>query len=238
MDDLFDDLDPLTTDKPSNDARISTLIEPFYSAEMARALEVAARLHASQTRKSTAIPYLSHLLGTCAIAIEYGATQEEAIGALLHDVIEDVEPVDIARAAVRSFGTAVEQIVEGCSDAVAGEKPPWVTRKSDYIAELAHETNPSILLVSASDKLHNARTIVADGHRSGADVWCRFNADRDCVLWYYESLVLVFESNGHSHKALTAELSRTVAEMRRLPFGADCPEAQVSGCPEPRVVMP
>ncbi len=132
----------------------------------------------------------------------------------------------------------VEQIVDGCSDAVAGEKPPWLTRKKDYIAELANETNPSILLVSASDKLHNARTIVADGHRFGADVWSRFNADRDCVLSYYESLVSVFESNGHSHTALTAELSRTVTEMRRLPFHTDCPEAQVSDCPKPRAVMP
>ncbi len=65
---------------------------PFYSNELARAFQVAARLYAGQTRKQTDIPYLSHLLGTCAIAIEYGANQEEAIGALLHDAIEDVEP--------------------------------------------------------------------------------------------------------------------------------------------------
>lgn len=228
----------MNSDFDPNKAPTAFPSRPFYSDELARALEVAARLHADQTRKQTDIPYLSHLLGTCAIAIEYGATQEEAIAALLHDVIEDVEPVEVARTEVRSFGATIEGIVNGCSDAEAGNKGPWMDRKRAYIAVLAHETNPSILLVSASDKLHNARTIVADGHRSGADVWCRFNADRDCVLWYYKSLVLLFESNGHSHKALTAELSRTVAEMRRLPFHADCPEAQVSDCAKPRAVMP
>ena len=46
----------------------------LYSPRLIQALETAARLHATQSRKGTRIPYLAHLLGTCAIALEYGAS--------------------------------------------------------------------------------------------------------------------------------------------------------------------
>jgi GTP pyrophosphokinase len=68
-------------------------------------------------RKGTTIPYLSHLLGTCAIALDYGANEDEAIAALLHDAVEDGEPTEAARATVWSFGEEVGRIVEGCTDA-------------------------------------------------------------------------------------------------------------------------
>ena len=88
----------------------------LYSDRFVRALAAAAQMHAAQVRKATTIPYVSHLLGTCAIALEYGADEDEAIAALLHDAIEDVEPIDDARAAVASFGDRVLEIVMGCSD--------------------------------------------------------------------------------------------------------------------------
>ena len=77
-----------------------------YSPRLIDALGVAARLHVAQQRKGSDVPYLSHLLGTCSIALEYGADEEEAIAALLHDAIEDVEPVEEARAAVAAFGAS------------------------------------------------------------------------------------------------------------------------------------
>jgi (p)ppGpp synthase/HD superfamily hydrolase len=88
----------------------------LYSERLIRALEAAAQLHATQRRKGTQIPYLSHLLGTCAIALEYGAAEDEAIAALLHDAIEDVTPTEQARAAVAEFGERVLRIVEACTD--------------------------------------------------------------------------------------------------------------------------
>ena len=71
-----------------------------YSDRLLEALAAAAQIHGSQVRKGTTIPYLSHLLGTCAIALDYGANEDEAIAALLHDAIEDGEPTDAARATV------------------------------------------------------------------------------------------------------------------------------------------
>ena len=46
-------------------------------------------VHAGQVRKGTEVPYVAHLLGVASIALEYGANEDEAIAALLHDAAED-----------------------------------------------------------------------------------------------------------------------------------------------------
>jgi GTP pyrophosphokinase len=195
---------------------IPTPPEPWlYSHRFLLALEVAATMHAAQRRKGSDIPYVSHLLGTCSIALEYGADEDEAIAALLHDAIEDLEPTEAARAAVAKFGERVLTIVEGCTDADTHPKPPWRERKERYIAHLA-EADASTLLVSASDKLHNARSILTDLRRTGDAVWDRFNVSRDQTLWYYRELVAAFRANPAHQPALIDELDRTVAEMERL----------------------
>ena len=83
------------------------------------------------------------------------------------------------------------------------------------MAGLEHEPG-SVLLVSAADKLHNARAIVADLRATGADAWNRFNAPKDDILWYYTAVVDAFRANPVHHAALVGELERVVADMRRL----------------------
>jgi GTP pyrophosphokinase len=51
------------------------------------ALTYATQLHAYQTRKGGGVPYISHLLGVASIVLEYGANEDEAIAALLHDAV-------------------------------------------------------------------------------------------------------------------------------------------------------
>ena len=53
------------------------------------AAELAFRLHDAQQRKGTTIPYLSHLRAVSALVLEHGGDQEQAVAALLHDVVED-----------------------------------------------------------------------------------------------------------------------------------------------------
>ena len=189
--------------------------ESLYSERFLQALDAAARMHGAQRRKGSDIPYVSHLLGTCSIAMQYGADEDESIAALLHDAIEDVRPTDSARQAVAFFGRRVLAIVEGCTDADTHPRPPWRERKERYIAHLA-EADASILLVSASDKLHNARAILADLRRVGDKVWDRFTASRDETIWYYRSLVDAFRANPEHDPELIAELDRTVAEIEQL----------------------
>jgi (p)ppGpp synthase/HD superfamily hydrolase len=188
---------------------------PHYGSRLIEALGVAAQLHARQLRKGSEVPYLSHLLGTCSIALEYGADEDEAIAALLHDAIEDVQPVEEARAAVGAFGPRVLRIVEGCTDSDVHPKPPWRTRKEAYVAHV-HEADASILLVSAADKLHNARSVVADLRRHGSATWARFTGGQEGSLWYYRALVDAFCANPAHQPDLVNELDRVVCEMESL----------------------
>ena len=125
------------------------------------ALAYAADLHARQWKKGTTIPYVAHLLGTCAITLEHGADEDTAIAALLHDAIEDQGGVAIEVVIRERYGERVAAIVRGCSDSDGEPKPPWRERKEAYIAHLA-TADSATLLVSASDKLDNARRILAD----------------------------------------------------------------------------
>jgi hypothetical protein len=53
------------------------------------AFAFASRLHANQRRKGSAVPYIAHLMSVSALVLEHGGTQDQAIGALLHDAVED-----------------------------------------------------------------------------------------------------------------------------------------------------
>jgi GTP pyrophosphokinase len=189
-----------------------------YGSRLIDALGVAARLHARQRRKGSDIPYLAHLLGTCAIALEHGATEDQAIAALLHDAIEDVEPVETARAAVAEFGAEVLRIVEACTDTDQHPKPPWRARKEAYVAHL-RDADASVLLVSGADKLYNARSVVSDLVVHGEEVWERFTGGKQGTLWYYRALVDVLRENPRSRLELVDELERVVIEMERLAAG-------------------
>jgi GTP pyrophosphokinase len=184
-----------------------------------RAFGIASEIHALQVRKGTSVPYLSHLMSVAALVLEHGGDEDAAISGLLHDAIEDSDDGIQTEARIRSeFGARVADTVVGCSDAVAvpGEaKAPWRERKERYIRHLASETAPCVLLVSACDKLHNARAIVADLRAIGAAVWGRFS-QRDPAehLWYYQSLADCYA--GRVPEALAAELNRVLADMRAL----------------------
>jgi len=177
-------------------------------------LEYARALHAWQFRKGTTVPYLAHLLGVASLALENGATQDEAIAALLHDALEDQGHQGRTAQEIRErFGADVLATVQGCTDA-DGEpgqpKPPWRQRKEAYLAHLEH-ASPSVRLVSACDKLHNARALLADYRVLGEALWPRFNGGRDGTLWYYGALVDAFSRQAGT--PVVAELQRVVAEL-------------------------
>lgn len=161
------------------------------------ALVWAAELHGDQVRKGTSIPYVSHLLAVCALVIEFGGTEDEAIAALLHDAVEDLGDPSMLDRIRKRFGDHVAAIVDACSDTDQQPKPDWSERKQAYLAHLREpRTGPDVLLVSACDKLHNLRSIVADHKRIGEQLWRRFNADREAQLWYYGELTDVFAERG------------------------------------------
>jgi (p)ppGpp synthase/HD superfamily hydrolase len=183
------------------------------SARFEEALVFATRLHAQQQRKGGQIPYISHLLAVCALVLEAGGNEDEAISALLHDAIED-QGGDATRQEIRRrFGESIVAIVDGCSDTDVVPKPPWQPRKAAYIARM-QTASPSILLVSAADKLHNARAILNDYRILGEALWQRFAGGKAGTLWYYQSLLAVYKERGTN--PLIAELERTLDELETL----------------------
>lgn len=184
-----------------------------YGEKFEEALTYAARLHRDQTRKATGIPYVTHLLAVAAIVGENGGTEDEVVAALLHDAPED-QGGETRLAEIRErFGAEVADIVAGNSDTYQEPKPPWRGRKERYVAHVARAPH-SVRLVSAADKVHNARSVLADLRRLGEDLWPRFNGGREGTLWYYRALVEAFRSAGSN--PVVEELDRVVGELERL----------------------
>jgi (p)ppGpp synthase/HD superfamily hydrolase len=191
------------------------------SSRFDNAFVFASRLHADQVRKGTRIPYIAHLMSVAAIVLEHGGDEDEVIAALLHDAVEDRGGQATRDEISARFGERVARIVDGCTDAIPdsdGGKGEWGPRKQAYIAHLA-EAEPSVLLVSTADKLHNARAILGDYRDIGEKLWERFNGKKDGTLWYYKALAKAFQASG-KHARLVAELDRTVEELHKL-AGAD-----------------
>jgi len=174
----------------------------------------ATRAHDNQMRKKTGIPFVAHILGVTAIALEYGANETEGIGALLHDTVEDCGGEERLRDIREKFGDGVARIVDGCTDTYETRKPPWLERKQAYIEHLK-SSDGSTRLVSASDKLHNTRAILAELRRHGLEVFERFAGKKEGTVWYYRTLVTAFRQHG-DHSDLIDELDRVVSEIEKF----------------------
>ncbi len=103
----------------------------------------------------------------------------------------------------------------------ADPKPPWRQRKEDYVAHIP-DASPSVRLVSAADKLHNARAILGDYRELEGQLWSRFTGGKAGTLWYYRALVTAFRVTAMTDglRRLVDELDRVVTELERL---ADAP---------------
>lgn len=180
------------------------------SARFDDAFLYASRLHAEQVRKGSGEPYLAHLMAVCSLALENGADEDQAIAALLHDAVEDQGGAETLAVIRERFGARVAEIVAGCSDSQEAIKPDWRPRKEAYLAQLRREP-AEVLLISAADKLHNARAILRDYREIGEALWPRFTGGKDGVLWYYGALAEGFRGTGPER--LADELTRTVDSL-------------------------
>ena len=183
-----------------------------------RAIDYARHLHIEH-RKATRIPYMAHLLGVASMVmgeagqVPFPVTEDMVIAALLHDAAEDhggQTRIDDIRC---NFGPEVARMVEGLSDTFVedpSQKEDWDHRKTSYLGRLPRETLQT-QLISAADKLYNARTILDEYRAIGPRVWDRFHRSRDLQLWYFNELLKVFKSAGTNR--IIEELDRVVADL-------------------------
>jgi (p)ppGpp synthase/HD superfamily hydrolase len=202
---------------------------PRLGPRLQRAFRYAAEKHAGQTRKQTAVPYLSHLMAVASLVLEAGGDEDMAIAALLHDVVEDCGGLPRLREVRKLFGARVAKTVEGCTDSFGEPKPEWIERKKDYLREVKH-ADADTRLVSAADKLHNVRTILADYRQDGEAVWTRFNGKKEGTLWYYRALSNEYRRRGPNRNTGELEIAVTELELAvaknspQVPGDESCPE--------------
>ena len=182
------------------------------------AVDYARTLHIER-RKGTDIPYMAHLLGVAALVMaEAGhasipVTEDMVIAALLHDAVEDHGGFPRLKDIEANFGANVARLVKGLTDSFSedgGNKGPWEERKKTYIEHLKSEP-ADVQLISAADKLYNAKSMLDDYRVIGPELWKRFHRARKEQLWYFNALLEVFKASGWSRTA--QDLERVVAEL-------------------------
>lgn len=187
---------------------------------LTRAVDYARKLH-TETRKGTEIPYIAHLLGVASLVMgEAGrtipVTEDMVIAAILHDVVEDHGGKPRLDDVRKTFGEHVANMVEGLSDTLAEDhdkKEGWEERKTAYLRKL-HDESIDVLLISVADKLYNAKAVLDDYKEIGPEVWKRFKRGRNEQLWYFDSLIAIFQLRMSNR--IVDELQRVVAELASL----------------------
>jgi hypothetical protein len=184
-----------------------------FSTAFEAALVYATTIHAGQVRRKTGMPYVAHLLGVTSIVLEHGGNEEEAIGAVLHDAVEDAGGQRRLQDIRERFGETVAAIVMGCTDSDVFPRPPWRERKEAYLKHLP-EASASVRLVAAADKLHNARALRRILRSIGPSIWERYSGGKEGTLWYFRALADGFASAGPA--SLADELGHVVTEIEQL----------------------
>jgi (p)ppGpp synthase/HD superfamily hydrolase len=202
---------------------------PELTPRFTQAFDYARQVHTG-FRKGSQVPYLAHLLGVASLVlgetdyVPFEVTEDMAIGALLHDAVEDEGGLPRLHDIEAKFGKGVAQIVEGLSDSFevdGNNKQTWELRTRSYIERLPGEP-PGTLLVSVADKLYNCRSILEDYRKIGPDVWKRFKRGRREQIWYFEELLKVFQAKCPGWR-IVDELKATVGELRQISAGEASP---------------
>ena len=169
-----------------------------------QAIEFAANAHASQVRKGTNIPYIVHPIRVAEILARfYCFSQPVLIAGVLHDTREDTS---VKAAEIRNqFGEKVCEIVESVSE--MNKKDDWKTRKLRTI-NLLKNAPLDVLWVEAADKLDNIMAIRHDFSELGDKVWERFNASKEDIQWYYQSLADVFVDRKKDNRHLSGLIAQ------------------------------
>jgi GTP pyrophosphokinase len=189
---------------------------PLLTERFDQALHYATRHHARQLRKGTPIPYAAHLLAAASLVLEMHGDEDEAIGALLHDVVEDGGGERALREIEAAFGPKVARIVLDNSDSVPAEgeeKPRWYERKKAYLDAFPRKS-PAALRVSLADKVHNARSILLDYRSEGDVLWGRFGQGQGIATRiYYRELAAAFD---RERERIGPAAAPFVDELRRV----------------------
>jgi (p)ppGpp synthase/HD superfamily hydrolase len=185
------------------------------------AVDYARKVH-TERRKGTEVPYMAHLLGVASLVmgevgyVQFPVTEDMVIAALLHDAAEDHGGTVRLKDIENNFGSNVARMVAGLSDSFTedpSKKQSWLERKQTYIQRLREEP-ADVQLISAADKLYNAKAILEDYRMIGPRVWERFKRGRNDQIRYFDELIQVYKSYGVNR--IVDELERVVNDLKQI----------------------
>jgi (p)ppGpp synthase/HD superfamily hydrolase len=143
-----------------------------YSLRLDRALSVAAIVHRAQKRKGTLVPYVMHPFHVAMILERHGYGETLKVAAVLHDVLEDVDPTDkeactalretfpallgeapedpeafaaaLAEFVGQEFGPEVLALVQGVTEEKKDERGHTVPWGERKTRQMAHYRSPGV----------------------------------------------------------------------------------------------
>ena len=191
---------------------------PLLSKRFDAALAFASELHRGQSRKHSDVPYISHLLAVCALVLEHGGDENQAIAALLHDGPEDQGGQATLDRIRGEFGDDVATLVEECTErsALGGTKGAgnWKERKQAYLVQLVSMSSRAAL-IAGCDKLHNAQCLIGALLEHGDTVFKRFGGLARGTRWWYGQLAVTL--GPRLPKSLERALIHAANEIEMLP---------------------
>jgi (p)ppGpp synthase/HD superfamily hydrolase len=161
----------------------------IYSPILERAIRTASEFHRTQTRKGSALPYISHSAGVMLILQRAGFDDDRLLAAaVLHDAVEDTDCT--FEMLGEQFPPEVVGWVSETSERKldeAGTDRSWIDRKREHLAHAASASFEARAIILA-DKYHNLYSMLYD-LQQGETVWERFNAPAEHVLWYNREMI-------------------------------------------------
>ena len=147
------------------------------------AIQFAAEKHRDQKRKGSNIPYIVHPMEVMYILTENNCEKDVIIAGILHDVLEDT---NTTKEEIKfNFGQRILDLVQSESE---DKTKTWQERKQ-YTIDCLKTDSIETKLVCCADKLSNIRSMSSDLKIIGEKLWEKFNAPKEKIKWYYESLV-------------------------------------------------
>lgn len=156
-------------------------------------------------------------MAVAALVIDLAEDEDEAIAALLHDVVEDGGGLEALDEIHRRWGRVVANLVEECTDEVVPTDRSWRERKADDLRGYSGKS-AAALRIALADKTDNTHTLLRALAGEGDALFARHAAgDRATFLWYYGALVEAFDLRaddlGSAGRALLGEFRHTVAQL-------------------------
>ncbi|QDH71673.1 bifunctional (p)ppGpp synthetase/guanosine-3',5'-bis(diphosphate) 3'-pyrophosphohydrolase [Lysobacter alkalisoli] len=142
--------------------RAAGYLDETQRLRLRRAWAVGAAAHAGQTRKSGE-PYITHPVAVARVLAEQGMDAETLIAAILHDTIEDT-PLT-RQCLADEFGETVAELVDGVTklDKLQFRDRAEAAAESFRKMLLAMSRDLRVILIKLADRLHNMRTLGAQG---------------------------------------------------------------------------